>query len=52
MEDKPDLDLHLALHRGRADLLEQIRVSQETIERSVELIRKIDELLAKNPLKP
>jgi hypothetical protein len=37
---------------GREHLLEQIRVSQETIERSKELIQQIDKLLAKSPLQP
>ena len=54
MEDKtePQDDHVAALLRGREHVLEQIRVSQETIERSMELIRQIDELLAKSPLKP
>ena len=53
MEDNPDFDADLAaLRRGRGDLLEQIRVSQETIERSKELIRQIDDLLARPVLKP
>ena len=54
MADKTDPeDDHLAaLLRGREHLLEQIRVSQETIERSRELIRQIDELLARSPIKP
>jgi hypothetical protein len=53
MEDKPELDAHLAaLRRGRADLAEQIRMSKETIERSKELMRQIDDLLAKSLLKP
>jgi hypothetical protein len=53
MEDKPDFDAEFAaLRRGRADLLEQIGVSRETIERSKELIRQIDDLLARSVLKP
>ena len=45
-------DDHVAtLVRGREHLLEQIRVSQETIERSKQLIQQIDKLLAKSPLK-
>jgi hypothetical protein len=35
------------IRRERADLAEQIRMSQQTIERSQELIRKMDEILAK-----
>jgi hypothetical protein len=35
--------------RSRAALVEQIRESQETIERSMELIRRVDELFA-NPM--
>ena len=49
---KPDDDHVAALHRGREHLLQQIRVSQQTIERSKELIKQIDKLLAKSPLKP
>jgi hypothetical protein len=36
------------IRRGRADLIEQIRLSQKTIERSHELIKRIDELLARS----
>ena len=32
----------------RADLIEQIRLSQKTIERSHELIKRIDDLLARS----
>jgi hypothetical protein len=43
---------HLAsLERGRESLLDQIRQSEETIERSMELIRQVDEPLARR-LKP
>jgi hypothetical protein len=49
---KPEDDHAAALLRGREHLLEQIRVSQETIERSKELIKQIDELLARSPVKP
>ena len=35
------------IRRERADLAEQIRLSQQTIERSQELIRQMDEILAK-----
>lgn len=41
---KKDLD---AIRRGRELLLQQIRESQETIVRSQELLRRIEELLAK-----
>jgi hypothetical protein len=48
-----DLDAHLiAIHRNQADLLEQIQLSKEIIEQSQEFLRKIDDLLAKSPLKP
>ena len=36
------------IRRGRADLIEQIRLSQKTIERSHELIKRIDDLLARS----
>jgi len=52
MEHNPDLDTLAAMHRGRVDLMEQIRLSQEMLERSQELLRQIDEQLAKSPLKP
>ena len=53
MEDHPDLDAHLAaIHRNQADLVEQICLSKDTIEQSRELLRRIDDLLAKSPLKP
>jgi hypothetical protein len=35
------------IRRERAQLAEQIRISQQTIERSQELIRQMDEILAK-----
>jgi hypothetical protein len=35
------------LKRDRAQLLEQLRKSQQTIERSHTLLKRIDELLAK-----
>ena len=35
------------IRRERAQLAEQIRMSQQTIERSQELIRQMDEILAK-----
>jgi len=40
------------LVRERARLAEQIKVGQETIDRSKELLRRMDELLARSPLKP
>ena len=52
MEHNPDLDALAAMHRGRADLMEQIRLSQEILEQSQELLRQINEQLAKYPLKP
>ena len=41
-----------ALHREQAEIMEQIRVSRETVERSQELLTRIDQQLAKSPLKP
>jgi hypothetical protein len=41
-----------AIRRDRASLIEQIRQSQETIERSRALLRRIDEILAKAGEKP
>jgi len=52
MEHNPHLDALAALHREQAEIMEQIRVSQETVERSQELLRRIDDLLAKSPLRP
>jgi hypothetical protein len=52
MEHNPDLDTLAVLHCAQADLREQIRLGQETVERSQELLRRIDGLLAKSPLKP
>jgi hypothetical protein len=40
------------LQQGRAQLIEQIRESQRTIERSQELIKRIDDLLADTGPKP
>ena len=40
------------IRRRRADLVEQIHESQRTITRSLELIRRIDEMLAKSELRP
>ena len=52
MEDNPDLDTLAVLHCAQPDLREQIRLGQETVERSQELLRRVDDLLAKSPLKP
>ena len=52
MEHKPDHDTLTVLHCAQADLREQIRLGQETVERSQELLRRVDDLLAKSPLKP
>jgi hypothetical protein len=41
-----------SLERGRARLMYQIEQSQETIDRCRDLIREIDQLLAKSGLKP
>jgi hypothetical protein len=51
MEHEPDLDALATLHRARVDLRENIRLSREMLERSKELLRQIDEQLAKSPLK-
>jgi hypothetical protein len=42
--ESPDLD---AIRQEREELFLQIRQSQEAIERSRELLRRLDELLAK-----
>ena len=52
MGRNPDLDTLAVLHCAQADLRKQIRLSQETVARSQELLRRVDELLAKSPLKP
>ena len=55
MEHNPNLnalDALAALRRGQAELMEQIRLSQERVERSQELLKRIDHLLGKPPLKP
>jgi hypothetical protein len=36
-----------AIRRDRESLIEQIKLSQETIERSHALLKRIDEILAK-----
>jgi hypothetical protein len=40
------------VRRERANLIEQIRRSQQTIEHSQELIKRLDELLARSERKP
>ena len=50
MKHNRDLDTLAVLHYAQADLREQIRLSQETVERSQELLRWIDDLLARSPL--
>ena len=52
MEHNPHFDALDALHRKQAEIREQIRVSKETVEQSQELLRRIDDLLAKSPLRP
>ena len=50
--NNPHFDALDALHRKQAEIREQIRVSKETVEQSQELLGRIDDLLAKSPLKP
>jgi hypothetical protein len=50
--DRDESDEIAAFRRGREKLMNQIRESQETIERSKELIRQIDEMLTKAVVKP
>jgi hypothetical protein len=54
MTDKSDAedDDLAAIRRGRDRLIEQIRISQVTIDRSKELIRQMDELLGRRGVKP
>jgi hypothetical protein len=53
MEQDPDLDfLWTSCTAGQADLRELIRLSAKTIKESEELLRRIDEQLARAPLKP
>jgi hypothetical protein len=54
MTDKSDAenDDVAAVRRGRDSLIKQIRISQGTSDRSKELIRQMDELLAKRGVKP
>jgi hypothetical protein len=51
-ETESDEDYLAAIHRGRAHLVEQIQRSQEIIDQSKELIKRMDEILAKSGLKP
>jgi hypothetical protein len=41
-----------AVRRTRADLLQQVALTKETIGQSEELLRRADVLLAKSPLAP
>jgi hypothetical protein len=50
-EVAPDAEL-AALYRAQADVMELIRLSQEAIDRSKELITQTDAVLAKSPFKP
>jgi hypothetical protein len=43
----PDREYLDCLRRSRADLVAQIKRSSETVEHSLELIRRMDDLLAK-----
>jgi hypothetical protein len=52
MEHNPHLEALDALHRKQAEIREQIRVSKETVEQSQELLGRIDDMMAKSPLKP
>jgi hypothetical protein len=53
MEDpQTERDRLGVIHAEREHLIEQIRQSQRTIERSRKLLQRLDELLAKNNLKP
>jgi hypothetical protein len=52
MEDRSNQDEDLAaIRRGRERLQEQIRISQQTIDRCKELIKQMDELLEKRGAK-
>ena len=51
MEHNPDVAHLVALHRGRAELMERIRLSEETLEQSQELLRGTDEQLSKTLLR-
>ena len=52
MEHNPHFEAFDALHPKQAEIREQIRVSKETVEQSQELLGRIDDLLAKSPLRP
>jgi len=47
-----DQEALAAARRARADLLEQVSLAKETIRQSKELLRQVDNLLARSPLKP
>jgi hypothetical protein len=47
-----DQDVIAAARRTRADLLEQVSLTKETIRQSRDLLRQADDLLARSPLKP
>ena len=47
-----DQDALAAARRVRADLLEQVSLTKETIRQSRDLLRQADDLLARSPLKP
>jgi hypoxanthine phosphoribosyltransferase len=53
VEDPIDMDERIlaTIRRERALLVDQIRKSEQTIEQSKELIKKLDELLARSGLK-
>ena len=56
MEDNTYLELDqealAAARRVRADLLEQVSIAKQSIRQSKELLRQVDNLLARSPLKP
>jgi hypothetical protein len=56
VEDNVFIELALeelaAAHRMRADLLDHLSLSEETIRQSKELLKQADGLLARSPLKP
>ena len=47
-----DSELIAAIRRERAQLVAQVETSQRTIQRSQELIKRIDDLLAQSDQKP
>lgn len=54
MEHNPDLDVDLlaVINLNQAEFWEQIRLSKGMIDQCQELLKQIDEMLAKSPLKP